>query len=131
MESNERPANVSRRQVSFGANIRVMGMSGNADKYLLGLKKCFLTHIRAEHERIGAPTQGFRWLPLRLKPRGTPDEAWVEVPPAIRSFQDIQQVIQQLSPTPETFSVMEQFAYKSEQELLEDRTDLFGFFIGV
>ncbi len=106
-------------------------MSGNADKYLLGLKKCFLTHMRAEHERIGAPRQDFKWLPLRLKPRGTPDEAWVEVPPTIRSFQDIQQVIQQLSPTPETFSVMEQFGYKSEQELFVDKTNLFAFLLGV
>src|SRR5207249_821876 len=42
-----------------------------------------------------------------------------------------QQVIQQLSPTPETSSVMEQFGYKSEQELLTDRTNLFGFLLGV
>ena len=118
-------------RLGYTAIAKAMGMSGNADKYLLGLKKCFLTHMRAEHERIGVPRQDFKWLPLRLKPRGTPDEAWVEVPPAIRSFQDIQQVIQQLSPTSETFSVMEQFRYKSEQELLVDRTNLFGFLLGV
>ena len=118
-------------RLGYTAIAKAMGMSGNADKYLLGLKKCFLTHIRAEHERIGAPRQGFKWLPLRLKPRGTPDEAWVEVPLAIRSLKDIERVIEQLTPTPETFSVMDQFAYKSELELLAERTDLFGFFLGV
>src|ERR1039458_4731670 len=46
----------------------------NAGKYLSGEKKSFVTHLRAEHDRLGAPSQGRKWLPLRLKPRGTPDK---------------------------------------------------------
>jgi hypothetical protein len=46
-------------------------------------------------------------------------------------IQDITSVLDQLTPTRDSFDIMDQFAYSSAAELIQERTDLFGFFLGV
>lgn len=104
--------------------------ANNVGKYLSGEKKSFVTHLRLEHDRLGTPRQGYQWLPMRLKPRGTPDTEWIEVPTEILEYNDILRVIQQLAPTENSFGMMEQFEYKSVDELMVDRPKLFCFFGG-
>ena len=50
---------------------KAMHMS-NVDKYLIGTRMGFVTHLRAEHDRLGPVAPGHKLLPLRMKPRGTP-----------------------------------------------------------
>ncbi len=108
---------------------RTLHMS-NVRKYLTGKKMSFLTHLRAEHEKLGSPRLGYKWLPLHLKPRGTPDETWIQVPTEVEEFGDIMSVLNQLSPTEDSYKMMERFGYKSRHELIQDRTNHLGFLIG-
>ncbi len=102
----------------------------NVRKYITGEKESFLTHLRAEHDRLGSPKPGHKWLPLRLKPRGTPGDEWIQVPTEIKSFDDISHVLDQLEPTEESYQLMEQFGYKSRDELIQDRANHLGFLMG-
>jgi len=103
----------------------------NVRKYIKGSKKSFLTHLRAEHDRLGSPNPGYKWLPLRLKPRGTPDKDWIQVPTEIKDFNDILTVLEQLAPTEESYQTMDRFEYKARNQLLEDRSNHLGFVMGV
>jgi hypothetical protein len=104
--------------------------TNNVSKYLSGEKKSFLTHLRAEYDRLGPPSEGRKWLPLRMKPRGTPNADWIQVPPQIRTFSDIVSVLDHLKPTQANSTMMTQFGYRSIDELIQDRTNHFGFFVG-
>jgi hypothetical protein len=119
------------KQVYSAASIVRLLSTNNVGKYLRGKKKCFLTHLRAEHERLGAPRMGFKWLPIRLKPRGTPDKDWIEVPIQVRDFSDIISALDQLRPTEDSFKTIDQFGYKCQEEVIEDRSNHLGFLIGV
>ncbi len=109
---------------------RLLGMN-NVGKYLSGKKRSFLTTLRAEHDRLGPPREKSKWSPMRLKPRGTPGSTWIQVPAAIHDFRDIVSVIDQRTPTEEAFRMMTPFAYGSNEELLRDRVNMFGFVLGV
>ena len=50
---------------------------------------------------------------------------------AIRAYGDIISVLEQLKPTEDSYSMMEQFGYKSADELIHEKADLFGFYLGV
>ncbi|MDA4126244.1 MAG: hypothetical protein OK452_03435 [Thaumarchaeota archaeon] len=102
----------------------------NVRKYIKGSKKSFLTHLRAEHDRLGSPSPGYKWLPLRLKPRGTPDKDWIQVPTEIRNFGDILSVLSQLEPSEESYQVMGRFGCASRELLQQERTNHFGFVLG-
>lgn len=102
----------------------------NVRKYVTGERKSFLVHLRAEYDRLGLLRPGYKWLPLRLKPRGTPDKTWIQVPTEIKEFSDISFVLDQLTPTVESFTSMEQFGYKSRDELIQDRANHLGFLMG-
>lgn len=102
----------------------------NVRKYLTGEKVSFLTLLRREHDRLGSPKSGYKWLPLRLKPRGTPAGAWVQVPTEIRDFSDVLSVLSQLKPTEESYQMMERFGYTSRDQLQEDRMNQLGFVLG-
>jgi hypothetical protein len=108
---------------------RTLNMN-NVRKYLVGTKRSFLTVLRAERERLGPPSLGHRWLPLRLKPRGIPDGSWIRVAARINCVRDITAVLDQRDPMKEAFSTMSEFGYKSQQELIDERIPLFGFLIG-
>jgi hypothetical protein len=108
---------------------RTLGVN-NVRKYLSGKKQSFVTHLRAEYDRLGPPTDGRKWLPLRVKPRGTPDRTWIQVPTQIDEISDVISVVDQLTPTQESFELMTQYGYTSREELLRDRTDHLGFFMG-
>lgn len=102
----------------------------NVRKYLTGHKMSFLTSLRAEHDRLGAPTKGRKWLPLGLKPRGTPDGTWIQVPAKISNIEDIISVLNQRDTPEDAFSKMREFGYESPQELLEEKMPLLGFLVG-
>jgi hypothetical protein len=120
-----------RKQGMRDSDIRRTLGANNVYKYLSGEKQCFVTHLRAERERLGAPTEGRKWLPLRLKPRGTPGKIWIQVPAEIQDFNDVLSVIDQLTTTEESFKIMDQFGFTSRDELLQHRANLFGFLQGV
>jgi hypothetical protein len=120
---------LSKQGISGTAIEGLLG-ANNVRKYLLGKKRSFLTHLRTEHERLGTPRPGMKWLPLRIKPRGTPDKSWIEVPAVINDFKDIIAVIDQSTPTTQSFEMMTEFGYNSHEELLSDRVNMFGFAIG-
>ena len=102
----------------------------NVRKYIKGSKKSFLTLLRAEHDRLGSPRPGYKWLPLRLKPRGTPGKDWIQVPLGIRNFGDILSLLNQLEPSVESYQVMERFGYTSRDQLLQGRSNHLGFILG-
>jgi len=112
------------------ASIGRMLRMNNVGKYLKGQKKPFLASLGKYAENLGRPREGFRWLPMRLKARGAPEDEWVQVPTQIRSFQDILAVLQQRSPVEEVSMLMPQFGYGSRSELTEEREEIFGFLLG-
>jgi hypothetical protein len=102
----------------------------NVRKFLLGEKKSFLTHVRAELDRLGCPEPGFRWLPVQLKPRGTPGDEWVQVPSRISKLEDLSKVIDQRKISEDATEGMNEFGYKTRKELIPERVLLFGFLVG-
>lgn len=102
----------------------------NVRKFLAGEKKSFLTHLRAEHDRLGPPGPGRRWLPLRLKPRGTPDKDWIQVPVKVINFDTINSVLRAIEPPVIDEGAIAQFGYSSLDELMSDRPRLLGFLFG-
>lgn len=108
---------------------RILHMN-NVRAFLAGRKKSFLTHLRSEHERLGTPELGCCWLPIQLKPRGTPGREWIQVPSQIKDLRDIASVIGQRSATESVFSLKDEFGYNSREELAKERMSLFGFLVG-
>lgn len=102
----------------------------NVRKYLTGNKMSFLTNLRAEHDRLGPPSVSHKWLPLRLKPRGTPDGSWIQIPTGINGLLDITSVLDQRPVSESAFAGMNEFGFKTLRELLEERINLFGFLVG-
>jgi hypothetical protein len=108
---------------------RILHMN-NVRKYLTGNKMSFLTKLRAEHDRLGSPKVSHEWLPLRLKPRGTPSGSWVQVPKSPLTFKEIDSLIQSLPLTVLDSTPLGEFGFGSVEELRKERTNLFGFFLG-
>lgn len=102
----------------------------NVRKYLSGEKKSFLTHLRAEQDRLGPPRSGKTWLPLRLKPRGVPGESWIQVPRRIRRFEDLISTLDEVAPIEIAPELRAEFGYKNSEEVSKERIGLFGFFLG-
>ena len=102
----------------------------NVRAFLTGRKKSFLTHIRAELDRLGIPHLGYSWLPMQLKPRGTPADKWIQVPAKINKLEDITKVICQSQIPENAISSMKEFGYSTREELAQDRTTHFGFLVG-
>ena len=108
---------------------RILRMN-NVRKYLTGEKMSFLTFLRSERDKLGPPVAGLRWLPLGLKPRGTPRGKWVQVPPSPVNFESIDSVIQSMPMTVPDTTVLREFGFESAEELRRERTNLFGFLLG-
>ncbi len=102
----------------------------NVRKFLTGTKKSSLTHLRTELDRLGPPGPAHKWLPLRLKPRGTPDTTWVDVPIAPLDFADVQSLLERVTPTTVEPEVLTKFGFYSYAELESERVNLFGFLLG-
>lgn len=102
----------------------------NVRKYLAGTKKSFLTVLRAEHERLGPPSPGDRWLPLRLRPRGIPDGTWIEVPNSVINFETIDDLVHRLPPLQVSADVLHTFGFSSPQGAIQQRTNLFAHLLG-
>ncbi|MDE1852145.1 MAG: hypothetical protein KGI38_00140 [Thaumarchaeota archaeon] len=102
----------------------------NVRAYLTGRKKSFLTHLRTELDKLGLPAPNSQFLPLHLKPRGTPAPDWIEIPKELRGTEDIATTLSQLQPNKGAFEAMSEFGYHSQEELITDRTNMFAFFLG-
>lgn len=102
----------------------------NVGKYLRGEKKSFLTNLAFQRGRLGPPLPGFQWLPIELKPRGTPGKDWIQVPKRVRSFRDLLFVLEQCHFAGVNQLSMKAFGYRNRQEVIKDRSNLFGFLLG-
>ena len=120
---------LSKRGVNGDEIGRILRMN-NVRKYLLGVKLSFLSFLRREHDRLGSPEPSHKWIPLRLKPRGTPGDVWIQVPEPPLTYERIDSMIKKLpmgSPEPR---LLDEFGFDSEGELRRERTNLFGFLLG-
>ncbi|MBI3840479.1 MAG: hypothetical protein HY297_00740 [Thaumarchaeota archaeon] len=111
---------------------RILGMN-NVGKFLTGKKMSFLTRLRSESERLGQlESSSHRWLPSRLKPRGTPGVNWVEVPTAPLTFQCIKTLLAGAGTETGKLgtSNLKSFGFRTPEEIVAERTDLFGFLLG-
>ena len=108
---------------------RALNMN-NVRKYLKCEKLSFLTKLRAEHDKLGPPSTGMKWLPQRLKPRGTPDSSWIQVPESPLTFEKIDYMIHELPTDFEGTSSSGEFGFRSLEDLRQERTNLFGFLLG-
>jgi len=116
-----------------GLNGEEVGRSlhmNNVRAYLTGRKRSFLTHLRAELDRLGSPEPDSQFLPLHLKPRGTPAPDWIQIRNDINGTEDIITTLTQLHASWEAFETMSEFGYRSREDLVADRTNLFAFFLG-
>jgi hypothetical protein len=102
----------------------------NVRKYLVGEKLSFLTTLRTEHDKLGPPSIGQKWLPRRLKPRGTPDGSWIQVPVSPVTFEQVDSMIQDLPFQVPDSAPIGEFGFGSLEELEQERTNLFGFLLG-
>ena len=102
----------------------------NVGKFLSGRKKSFLTQLRAAHEFLGPPSGSRKWAPLWLKSRGSPGDSWVQVPSGPLRVDEITAVLEQTVPLEEPPEVISEFGYRSREELISDRLNMFAFFLG-
>lgn len=102
----------------------------NTRAYLTGRKKSFLTHLRVEFDRLGPPESNFRFLPLQLKPRGTPGDKWVRVPTSPVTYELLDDFIHRLIPMQVDDGTLRIFGFASLKELERERTNLFGHLLG-
>lgn len=112
------------------AEIERILKTSNVGKYLKGQKRSFLVTLGTWRRRLGKPMDGFQWLPTELKARGTPSNNWIQVPKKIRTFRDVLSVLEQLSPTKNALKPFEAFDYNSPNELIREKSNLFGFLLG-
>ena len=108
---------------------RILHMS-NVRKYLTGEKMSFLTLLRREHDRLRSPEPKQKWLPLRLRPRGTPGDSWIPVPEPPLSYDRIDSMITKLPMALPDPHLLNEFEFDSVDELRRERTNLFGFLLG-
>ncbi|MDV3243827.1 MAG: hypothetical protein LYZ66_01475 [Nitrososphaerales archaeon] len=118
------------KQGHTAASIERILRTNNVSKYLRGQKKSFLVNLEEWRERLGPPTRGFRWLPIRLKPRGTPDNEWIQVPSKIKRFPDVWSVLDQRPQLEDANGARRAFAFETKDEPLAERINLFGFLLG-
>jgi len=102
----------------------------NVRKYLSGEKMSFLTLLRFEYDKLGPPQAGRKWLPLRLKPRGTPNGEWIQVPAPPVTFEGIDSMIHSIPIMVPVTAFLNEFGFESPEELRRERTNLFGFLLG-
>jgi len=103
----------------------------NVRKYLAGSKMSFLTLLRTRHDTLGSPINAHKWLPTRLKPRGTPGNSWIQVPDLPLSFSIVDSLVRRLPYGATQNNHLNDFGFKSQEELQAERTNLFGFLLGV
>jgi len=102
----------------------------NTRKYLSGKKMSFLTFLRAQHDRLGPPESHFQLLPLRLKPRGTPGDRWVQVPKSPMTYDVLDDFIHKVTPIKPDETVLRDFGFSSVEDVERERTNLFGHLLG-
>ncbi|QQG48001.1 MAG: hypothetical protein HY247_04300 [archaeon] len=102
----------------------------NVGKYLKGQKRPFLATMASWAERLGQPREGWQWLPLSLRPRGTPGDEWIQVPTEVRYFRDISNVLNQLRPKDVSPEELSDFGFSSRSGMENEKALLFGFFLG-
>ncbi len=113
------------------ASIERILKTNNVSKYVNGQKKSFIANLKTWLERLESPRKGYQWLPIELKPRGKPGTDWIQVPKTIHGFRDILLVLEQRSPTKDALKSFKTFDYKSPREFIGERSNLFGFLLGV
>jgi hypothetical protein len=73
---------------------------------------------------------GYKMLPLHLVSGGSHPLGWIQVPEAIRSYDDVVCVVEQLRPLEETYSRAREFGLgRTQVDLM--RVDLFGYLMGI
>ena len=102
----------------------------NVRAFLTGRKRSFLTHIRAELDRLGSPEPHSQFLPLHLKPRGTPGDSWVQVPKPPVTYEILDDFIHRVTPIQTVEMTMLDFGFASIQDVERERTNLFGHLLG-
>ena len=108
---------------------RILHMN-NVRKYLTGRKMSFLTLLRRQHDRLGSPEPNHKWLPLRLKPRGTPGDDWIQIPEPPLTYDRIDSMIKKHPVAIPEPRLLDEFEFDSVDELRRERTNLFGFLLG-
>jgi hypothetical protein len=66
-----------------------------------------------------------------LTNQGTLGDSWIQVPESPLAFDKLNSVIQSIEPRPIEFTLLRQHGFKSQTKLRHERTNLFGFFLGV
>jgi hypothetical protein len=107
---------------------RILQMS-NAGKYLSGEKKPFLATIQSMLATQGTPSKNYRWIPLKVRPRGVPESKWVEAPPKLEFHQQLSHVLAQLNPHPESATILSRFGISAD-EVAGFKEELFAFLLG-
>jgi hypothetical protein len=102
----------------------------NVRAYLSGRKKSFFTHLRVELDRLGPPEFNSQYLPLHLKPRGTPGDAWIRVPTLPMTYEILDDFVHRLTPMQANDETLRDFGFSSTHELERERTNLFGHLLG-
>jgi len=102
----------------------------NVRKYLSGDKMSFLTLLRREHDRLGSPEHNHKWLPLQLRPRGTPGDDWIQIPEPPLKYDRIDSMIKKFPMRLPDPRLPDEFEFGSGEELQRERTNLFGFLLG-
>ena len=120
---------LSKNGLNGGEIERVIRIN-NVRAFLTGRKKSFLTHLRVEFERLGQPESNFRFVPLQLKPRGTPGDKWVRVPTSRMTYELLDDFVHRMTPMQVDDETLRNFGFTSPQELERERTNLFGHLLG-
>jgi len=87
--------------------------------------------VRLAQIAIGNPTRrGWRLLPLSVQAGGNIQEKWIRVPDKISSFDDIVEVVEELTPISDVTATVTRFRLR-QIEFESMRVEMFGYLLGI
>lgn len=87
--------------------------------------------IRAVSDTISTvPREGWKLIPMHLVSGGSEPSGWIQVPQAIQSYTDRQDIINQIQPLKQTYDHARLFGL-APQQVQKLRADLFAYLLGI
>jgi len=102
----------------------------NVRKYLTCDRMSFLTNLRARLDKLGPPKEDRSWLPLNLRPRGTPGDDWIQVPKSPLKYECVADFIYGVREAETDPALLREFGFISPFELQQEKVNLFAFLLG-
>jgi hypothetical protein len=120
-------------KISYRKIARLINIDPKVVANWINLKEIpFIVQMLKIYLKVGDPKRGWKWLPINVGFGQTLDGPWIQVPMAIKSFENIREAINQLEPFQNSIEKIKKFfdTYSHERLKLEIFAYVLGFIIG-